>query len=88
MYPIAPWMVWACIITYISNIFFRGCLCFKIERKLFEDRSLVWTLWINGIFGNRSNYIQRNMGISYFHYDYISNNVNKNFYIQICRKKF
>ena len=39
LYPIASWMVWSCIITYISNIFFRGCLCFRIERKLFEDRS-------------------------------------------------
>ena len=32
LYPIKPWMVIGFIITYLSNIFFRGCLCFRIER--------------------------------------------------------
>ena len=39
LYPIAPWMVWGFIITYISNIIFHGCVCFRIERQLFHDKT-------------------------------------------------
>tara|TARA_B100000085_G_C18486887_1_gene489628 strand:+ start:101 stop:472 length:372 start_codon:yes stop_codon:yes gene_type:complete len=39
VYPIAPWMVWGFIITYISNIIFHGCVCFRIERQLFHDKT-------------------------------------------------
>lgn len=39
IYPIAPWMIWGFIITYISNIIFHGCVCFRIERQLFHDKT-------------------------------------------------
>jgi len=38
LYPLKLWMVWGFVITYLSNIFFRGCICFRIERQLFNDR--------------------------------------------------
>ena len=39
MCPLSNWMVMGFVITYISNYICHGCLCFRIERKLFNDRS-------------------------------------------------
>jgi len=35
------WFFWAAVLfyigLYISNLYFRGCICIKTERKLFDD---------------------------------------------------
>jgi hypothetical protein len=38
LYPLQMWMIVGFVVTYVSNIFFRGCICFKIERQLFNDK--------------------------------------------------
>jgi len=38
LYPLQWWMVIGFAVTYVSNIFFRGCICFKIERQLFDNK--------------------------------------------------
>ena len=55
LYPIKPWMIIGFIITYLSNTFFRGCLCFRIERELFEDKTWVGPYHLMEYWGTKAN---------------------------------
>ena len=55
LYPIKPWMVIGFVVTYLSNIFFRGCLCFRIERELFEDKTWVGPYHLMEYWGTEAN---------------------------------
>ena len=48
-------MVMGFIITYLSNTFFRGCLCFRIERELFEDKTWVGPYHLMEYWGTEAN---------------------------------
>ena len=39
LYKVESWVIIFFIITLVLHFFFKGCVCFRLERELFQDKT-------------------------------------------------
>ena len=39
MYKVENWVIGFFILTLVLHFFFKGCICFRLERELFQDKN-------------------------------------------------